>query len=243
MKLPPVAGTYAVTAVCGMLDAACFLKLGNVFVEIVTGNIALLAFSIGTQGVSFAHALTKTVPPYVVALGCFAVGAVAGGRMVQLGEFGRRMGLIADATLIGEATLAAWLTDPGPDGSARYLVFSLLAVAMGIQNALMRRWPTKDLATNLMTLTLTGLLADSRLAGGSGPNALRRGVSVAVFTASAAAGAVLARYGVVWPLLAAFIVFSVALPVLLRRPYPPVTLAASSVRSVPRQLPQEHPSG
>ena len=238
LKLSPAAGTYAVTAVCGMLDAACFLKLGNVFVEIVTGNIALLAFSIGTQGVSFAHALVKTVPPYLVALGAFAVGAVAGGRMVQHGEFGRRLGFITDAALIGEAALVSWWTHPGPDGSARYVVFGLLAVAMGIQNAIMRRWGTKDLATNLMTLTLTGLLADSRMAGGSSPNAVRRGVSIAVFTASAAAGAVMARYGVMWPVLAAFIVFAVALPVLLRSPV--TAPVGSSARSASRWLSPEH---
>lgn len=119
MRLPPVAGTYAVTAVCGVLDAACFLKLGNVFVEIVTGNLALLAFALGTQGVSAFARTAGAVPPYVAALGCFVVGAVLGGRMVQLGEFGRRTGFIADAALIGTAALASGLTHPGPDGNAR----------------------------------------------------------------------------------------------------------------------------
>ncbi len=237
MKLSPAAGTYAVTAVCGMLDAACFLKLGQVFVEIVTGNVALLAFALGTQGVS-AFAPRGAVPPYVVALGCFAVGAVVGGRMVQLGEAGRKLGFTADAALIGVAAVVAGLTHPGAQGKARYAVFGVLAVAMGIQNAIMRRWGTKDLATNLMTLTLTGLLADSRLAGGTSPNAVRRGVSIMVFTAGAGAGAALGRYGVLWPVLTSFLVFSAALPVLLRSPV--TAPAGSSARSASRWLSPEH---
>jgi len=214
---PAIAGAYAITAVCGLLDAACFLKLGQVFVEIVTGNLALLAFAIGTQGVS-AFSRAGEVPPYAVVLACFLVGAVVGGRMVKHGELGRRIGFITDAALIGDAAMVAWQTHPGPEGSARYFVFSTLAVAMGIQNAIMRKWGTKDLATNLMTLTLTGLLADSTLAGGSNPQAVRRGLSVGIFTASATAGAVLSHYGVLWPILAAFVVFTVALPALLRSP-------------------------
>ena len=148
------------------------------------------------------------------------------------------MGFTTDAALIGVAAVAAGLTHPGAEGKARYAVFGVLAVAMGIQNAIMRRWGTKDLATNLMTLTLTGLLADSRMAGGSSPNAVRRGVSIAVFTASAAAGAVMARYGVMWPVLAAFLVFSAALPVLLRSPV--TAPVGSSARSASRWLSQRH---
>lgn len=54
------------------------------------------------------------------------------------------------------------LTHPGPTGGARYPVIAILAFAMGIQNALMRRWGIRDLATNLFTLTYTGLFAEWR---------------------------------------------------------------------------------
>src|SRR5215469_10675773 len=112
----------------------------------------------------------------------------------------------------------AWvLTQPGPDNASRYVVIAILAWAMGLQNILMRRWGIPDLATNLMTLTFAGLHADSTLGGGNNPRALRRGLSILIFAVSAAFGAFLTRYGIFWPILAAFTVFAVALPILLQR--------------------------
>ena len=196
----------------------------------MTGNVLLLAFTVGTRGVTALRpVLSGTVPTYICALLAFAVGAALGGRLVCLGEPGRRVGLVLDALMIGGTALACWLMQPTPDNHARYAVVGLLAAAMGIQNAILRKWSTADTATNLFTLNITGLLAD-----GKDQRALRRSVSLMVFTVSAGAGAVLARYGVVWPVVAAFIVFVTALPVLLRRPDGPVTLAASSARSAHR---------
>jgi uncharacterized protein DUF1275 len=54
-----------------------------------------------------------------------------------------------------------------PDGSTgrRYVVIALLAAALGLQNATVRRLAVPDLTTTVLTLTLTGLAADFRLAG------------------------------------------------------------------------------
>ena len=95
-------------------------------------------------------------------------------------------------------------------------MIGILSFAMGIQNALMRRWGIRDLATNLMTLTLTALLADCTLGGGDNPRAVRRSASIVIFAVCAAVGAFLTRYGVLWPILTAFILFVLALPVLLQ---------------------------
>jgi uncharacterized membrane protein YoaK (UPF0700 family) len=219
--LPPLAvGVYAITAVCGMLDAATFLGLGHTFVETMTGNILLLAFTLGTRaGGQPASPLVGTnVWPYIAALACFAAGSVAGGRLVQAGELGRRAGFVADAGLVGLAALSVALTHPGPADGARYLVIGILSFAMGIQNALMRRWGIRDLATNVMTLTLCGLLAESTLGGGANPRALRRGTSIGIFLIGAIAGAALAGFGVLWPVLAAFVLFSLAIPILMQSP-------------------------
>jgi uncharacterized membrane protein HdeD (DUF308 family) len=71
----------------------------------------------------------------MVALACFAAGAVVGGRLVRRdGEAGRRLGFVSDAGLIGIAAAVVALTHPGPTGHSRYLVIGILAVAMGIQN-------------------------------------------------------------------------------------------------------------
>ncbi len=63
-----------------MLDAACFLGLGEVSAEIMTRNTDYPAFAVGT------NATATNLPgfPYVIVLGTFAIGAVAGGRLVRL---------------------------------------------------------------------------------------------------------------------------------------------------------------
>ena len=218
ISLPPLmAGVYAITAICGMLDAATFLGLGHVFVETTNGNIVLLAFTVGTRGVpGLTSLLPGNVLPYVVALAFFAAGAVAGGRLVRAEETGQRLGFASDAGLIGIAAVVVTLTHPGPTGYARYLVIAILAFAMGIQNALIRRWGIPDLATNVMTKTMAYLLADSTLGGGNNPRAVRRGVSIVIFAAGATLGAFMTRYGVLWPILTSFTLFALALPILLQ---------------------------
>jgi hypothetical protein len=49
---------------------------------------------------------------------------------------------------------------------------------MGAQNATARRPAVLDLTTTVLTLTITGIAADSALVGGSGAKAGRRLVSV-----------------------------------------------------------------
>jgi uncharacterized membrane protein YoaK (UPF0700 family) len=53
-----LSGLLLIAAVCGLIDAACFLALGGVFAEIMTGNILLLAFRNNTKQYSNANANT-----------------------------------------------------------------------------------------------------------------------------------------------------------------------------------------
>jgi uncharacterized membrane protein YoaK (UPF0700 family) len=62
---------------------------------------------------------------------------------------------------------------------------------MGIQNATARRLAVPDLTTTVLTLTLTGVAADSRLAGGKGGHPGRRLIAVAAMFAGALVGALL----------------------------------------------------
>jgi uncharacterized membrane protein YoaK (UPF0700 family) len=229
-RLPLTAGLGAITAVCGMLDAATFLGLGHVFAETMNGNIVLLAFTVGAHGMhGFTSLRAGDVLPYAVVLACFAAGALAGGRLVRRdGETGRRIGFASDAGLIGGAAVVVALTHPGPAGQARYLVIGILAVAMGLQNVLIRQWGITDLATNAMTKTMAYLVADSALGGGDNHHAKRRGLSIVIFAVGAAVGAALSRYGVLWPILASFILFVLALPILLHPPGRPAATLTSA---------------
>ncbi len=58
------------------------------------------------------------------------------------------------------------------------MLIGALAVAMGLQTATARRLAVPDLPTTVVTQTLTGLVADSRLFGGPGTGTVRRGSAV-----------------------------------------------------------------
>ena len=55
-----------------------------------------------------------------------------------------------------------------------YALIVFTAVAMGLRNATVRRLAVPDLTTTVLTLTLTGLAADSFFAGSNNPRSLRR---------------------------------------------------------------------
>src|SRR2546423_15646365 len=55
-RMSHITALYLITGVCGLVDAACFLAMGGVFAEIITGNLLFLCFFIGTGQPIFAHA-------------------------------------------------------------------------------------------------------------------------------------------------------------------------------------------
>jgi uncharacterized membrane protein YoaK (UPF0700 family) len=74
---------------------------------------------------------------------------------------------------------------------SRYPLIMLLAIAMGIQNAAVRRLAVPDLATTVLTTTLTGVAADAALVGGHGSKPGRRGLSIAAMLLGALIGGLL----------------------------------------------------
>jgi uncharacterized membrane protein YoaK (UPF0700 family) len=86
----------------------------------------------------------------------------------------------------------------------------LLGISMGNQNATARRLAVPDLTTTVLTLTITGMAADSAIAGGAGSAAGRRLVAVAAMLLGALAGAALALHvHIVAPLAIALLVTAV----------------------------------
>ncbi len=215
------AGIFALTGICGLIDAACFLALGGVFAELMTGNFLLLAFSIGTHSLEWGRIIA-----YVGAIGPFCIGALLTGLIcngkIPVGS--RLIGYPVEFAAIATATLLAIITNPTPVPPLeaeihtnphptwqQLTIVGLLAFAMGIHNALMRKRGVPDVATNVMTLTLTGFVSESRLAGGKAPHWQRRIGSILIFIVGAAAGAWLLQFGVAAPLIAATLVFAIAL--------------------------------
>src|SRR5690242_10489541 len=164
------------TVVTGLVDATSYLKLGHVFVANMTGNVVFLGFGIaGAGGISVWASLT--------ALGSFLVGGTGGGRVgVRLsGSRTLRLAVTtsAELVLVGSALVIAALSPHEIGAGSRYAVIVLLAVALGLQNATARGLAVPDLTTTVLTMTLTGVAADSKLAGGSGSKLGRRGLSIA----------------------------------------------------------------
>ena len=176
------------TIVTGLVDAVSFIALGHVFVANMTGNVVFLGFAIaGTPGLS--------APASVAALGAFLVGAIAGGRLAVrfAGHRGRHLQTATAVAVVPAllATIAAAIAGQPVSEGARYALIVPLAIAMGIQNATARRLAVPDLTTTVLTMTLTGIAADSRLAGGSGGHPARRLIAIAAMFVGALVGAVL----------------------------------------------------
>ena len=85
-------------------------------------------------------------------------------------------------------------------GILMYAVIVLTGLAMGLRNATVRKIAQPDLTTTVLTLTVTGLAADSSFAGGSNPRWQRRVMSILCMFAGAFVGALLLRHSLALPL-------------------------------------------
>jgi uncharacterized membrane protein YoaK (UPF0700 family) len=190
----------ALTAVTGFIDAVSYVALGHVFTANMTGNVVFLGFAMaGAQGLSIGRSL--------VALGAFVIGAIIGGRLAARIASGPRLrwasvgfGIEAILLLVGAALAAGAGPDLLRDPPRLYGLIVLTGLAMGVRNAVVRKVAEHDLTTTVLTLTITGIAADSSLAGGTDPGWSRRALSVALMFVGAAAGAWLLRYSVALPI-------------------------------------------
>jgi uncharacterized membrane protein YoaK (UPF0700 family) len=186
-QLDPLIGSLALlTAVSGVGDAISYLGLGHVFVANMTGNVVFLGFAA-------AGAAQLSVASSLVALGGFLLGSLEGGRLARRFAADRsgwlRRALAVQVVTVAAATVIAGAA--GDTGDVRYALIAVLAIAMGVQNATVRSLAVPDLTTTVLTLTLTGLAADSTPAGGDNPRWSRRSGAVVLMLAGAFAGGAL----------------------------------------------------
>jgi uncharacterized membrane protein YoaK (UPF0700 family) len=141
----------------------------------------------------------------------FWLGALAGGRIgVRLGQ--HRGHLLTVTSSLQAALLAVSVVLAAVSGSPvaagyRYPLIVAMSVAMGLQNATARKLAVPDLTTTVLTLTITGIAADSSIAGGQGTSAGRRTTSVAAMFLGALIGAEFVLHvSIVLPLASALVV-------------------------------------
>jgi uncharacterized membrane protein YoaK (UPF0700 family) len=179
------------SATTGMVDAASILGMDKVFTANMTGNVVFAAFAaVGTPGFHVSY--------YLTALAAFMAGAVLAGRISRLGRPARLSHwLVIAASVESGMLIFAGLfslfvaSRPAPLAGGIYAIIALTAGAMGFRNAVVRQLKVPDLSTTVLTLTITGLASDSRLAAGDGANQTTRLAGVAMIFGGAAAGAAL----------------------------------------------------
>jgi uncharacterized membrane protein YoaK (UPF0700 family) len=174
------------TVVTGLVDAFSYLSLGHVFVANMTGNVVFLGFGLAGAG-------DIAIAGSVVAILAFTLGAAAGGRCAvrrapHRGHLLAAAAATQAALVVIAAVVAATVGVKGE--TARLILIGLLAVAMGGQNAVARRLAVPDLTTTVLTLTVTGLVADAT------PWSVRRRrvLSVVAMLGGALAGGALLRW-------------------------------------------------
>lgn len=183
---PLPAALLTLTVVTGLVDAVSILALGRVFVANMTGNIVFVGFALaGAPGFSLAASLS--------ALAGFVIGAGVGGRLVgSLGK--RRVALIrtdlaVELGLVTAALVVSAINGRDLGDTSRDVVAAILAIAMGIQNAVVRQLKVPDLTTTVLTMTLTGIAADIRTQGAV--VGVRRALAIGTMLGGAVLGAIL----------------------------------------------------
>jgi uncharacterized membrane protein YoaK (UPF0700 family) len=174
------------TVVTGLVDAFSYLRLGHVFVANMTGNVVFLGFALA--GVGEISILASLLAVLAFALGAAVGGRWAAGRAVHRGHLLSAGTAVQAAVVLVAAVIAS--TAGVDDSKIRLLLIGLLGLAMGGQNAVVRRLSVPDLTTTVLTLTVTGLVADTTPQSVLG----RRVVSVLAMLAGALMGGVLLRW-------------------------------------------------
>jgi uncharacterized membrane protein YoaK (UPF0700 family) len=197
----PLARTLlTLTFTTGVIDAVSYLGVGHVFTANMTGNVVFLGFGIAGSG-----GLPVVAP--LISLGAFLLGAGGGGVLAaRLAEHHPRhlaWALAIEVSLIAAAAVVAAAIDIRPNALSGDTLIAMLALAMGVRNTTVRRIAVKDLTTTVLTMTLTGLAADSPLFGGTGAGSTRRASAVLAMLTGALTGALLLKTSVSLPLAAA----------------------------------------
>ena len=202
--LPPL--LVAMTVVTGLVDAFSYLVLGHVFVANMTGNVVFLGFAV-------AGATGFSIPASLVALVSFGVGSVIGGRIVARysDHRGRHLAstMVAESLFLATAVVLALWSSNAPEHAFRYALIVVLSLATGVQNASIRKLAVPDLTTTVLTMTVTGIGADSALGGGKGSKSGRRLVAIAAMFVGALFGALLVLHvRIVVPLAVALVLIA-----------------------------------
>lgn len=145
------------TCAAGSVDAASYYALGRVFTANMTGNTVHFGVALGRW-----HA--ADVVRTGTALAAFAVGVALGAAIVETDASSDpwpgsvTTALAIELVILLLATLA-WFLGWAPTRVGQQVMLALLAVAMGVQSAAVRRLRISGVVTTYITGTVTSLVA------------------------------------------------------------------------------------
>ena len=174
----------------GLIDAISILGLGRVFIANMTGNVVFIGFA-GAPGFSLGGSL--------VALAGFPLGASLGG--VAISRFSAHRGkllrnvLVVQFALFLSALVLSLTAGTDLSTAVQLSIVALGAIALGIQNAVVRHLGVPDMTTTVLTMNLSGIGSDLRKKDLA--TATRRLIAVLAMLLGAVIGAVFVlRFGV-----------------------------------------------
>jgi uncharacterized membrane protein YoaK (UPF0700 family) len=162
------------TLTTGAVDAASFLALGNVFSSVITGNLVLLGVAAGTGRAELAVHSGVALAGYVAGV---AAGAPLAARRHHAGGTwppSVTVTLAVELVILVAFSVGWELTGTHPAGGGQLALVAVLAAAMGLQAAAVRR--LGQMSTTYLTSTLTALIAG--LVTGSKPDGTARSLGV-----------------------------------------------------------------
>jgi uncharacterized membrane protein YoaK (UPF0700 family) len=191
-----------------MVDAVSYLGIGHVFIALTTGNVIFLALSLNPH----AHLAPAASAE---AIGAFLIGAVLGGRaathLCRQPRLWLGIALFAEAFILALVAVLNGLSLVPLHGTPHVAAIALLGIALGLQTATIRHLGVRDLLTTVLTMAMTGVVADGPIAGGREAQVRRRLGSIGCMAAGAALGALLIRFSAAVALgLAALLTAAVA---------------------------------
>ena len=162
------------TLTTGAVDVTSFLALGSIFSSVVTGDLVLLGAAAGTGRPELAVHSGVALAGYVA--GVLAGAPLARRRHQATGTWPPSVTVtLAVELVILLAFSIGWeLAGTHPSGGGELALVAVLAAAMGLQAAAVRR--LGQMSTTYLTSTLTALIAG--LVTGSKPDGTARSLGV-----------------------------------------------------------------
>ena len=162
------------TLTTGAVDVTSFLALGSIFSSVVTGDLVLLGAAAGTGRPELAvHS--------GVALAGYLAGVMAGAPLATRWHHSSgtwppsvTVTLAVELVILVAFSIGWELAGTHPSGAGQLALVAVLAAAMGLQAAAVRR--LGQMSTTYLTSTLTALVAG--LVTGSKPDGMGRSLGV-----------------------------------------------------------------